>query len=309
MYAFPSLGIRPKYFAFLFGVAALVFAVDDRPLASGAAAAVAAGFWQLGAGVALLVVAMGYDRGGWTAAARTVAGGLLVAVAVVGPFVATGLATPLFVETVLAPLYGVERYTVAGRLLGVVVEVGAAGVLFLALGALGWWRCLATAGPGSRWVAVGGGLYALQVFLEMQGAIELVFLFAVAGVGVGAVVAAREAPARRLRILAVLAVLAAANGYWAAGPVTPVRDAATAARADASVPEYERLPDRPADAPSMTTIYWEQRRPERCHYRYGKKQRHFAAATGGDIEASTCGEWPFDRPPDAWLLSRVLPGM
>ncbi len=308
MYAFPGLGIRPKYFAFACGVGALVLAVDDRPLASGAAAATAAGFWQLGAGLAPLVVAIGYRRGSRPAAARTVVGGLLVAVAVVAPFVAAGLATPLFVETILAPVYGVEQYTVAGRLLAVVVEVGLAGVAFLVLGAWGWRRGLVAARSRYWWVAAGGVTYALLAFLEMQGAIELVFLFAFAGVGVGCVVAARESPERRLRVLAVLAVLVAANGYWAAGPVTPVKDEVAAAQATLSAPDYAHLPERPADAPSMSTIYWNELEPDRCHYRYGKKQRYFAAATGGDLERSTCGEWPFDAPPRKWLLERLIPG-
>jgi len=307
MYAFPSLGIRPKYFAFLFGVGGLLLAVDDRPLASGAAAATAAGFWQLGAGIAPLVVAIGYQRGGRERAIRAVAGGFLVAVCVVAPFVAAGLAVPLVVETVLAPVYAVERYTVAGRLLGVVLEVGLAGVAFLALGGGGWRRGLVSDRSRYWWVAVGGGAYALQVFLEMQGAIELVFLFAFAGIGVGYVVAARDSPEHRLRVLAVIAVLVAANGYWAVGPVRPVNDEVAAAHAAAEVPDYATLPDRPADAPSMRTIYWDKRRPERCHYRYGDKQRYFAATTGGDLQRTTCGEWPFDRPPREWLLDRLQP--
>jgi hypothetical protein len=103
VYAFPSLGIRPKYLAFCFGVGALVWAVDDRPAASGAAAAASAGFWQLGALVAALVVAVGYRRGGRRGTGLTVAGGVAVAAAVVAPFVAAGLTVPLVVETIIAP--------------------------------------------------------------------------------------------------------------------------------------------------------------------------------------------------------------
>jgi len=308
VYAFPSLGIRPKYFAFCLGVGALVWAVDDRPGASGAAAAASAGFWQLGVLVAALVVAVGYRRGGRRGAGLAVGGGVAVAAAVVAPFVAAGLAVPLVVETVIAPVYAVERYTLAGRLLDAVVEVGLAGVALLAVGAYGWLRALDRAASRYWWVAAGGGVYALQTLLEMQGAIELVFLFAFVGVGVGAVVAGRRTADRRLRVLAVVVLLAAANGYWAAGPVTPVKDGMETARESVGVSDYERLPERPADAPSMSTVYWEKRRPERCHYRFGKKQRYFAAETGSSLEKSRCGGWPFASPPGEWLLERALPG-
>ncbi|WP_254839044.1 DolP-mannose mannosyltransferase [Natronomonas marina] len=307
VYAFPSLGIRPKYLAFCFGMGALVLAVDDRPGASGAAAAASAGFWQLGVLVAGLVVAVGYRRGGRRGAALAVAGGVAVAAAVVAPFVAAGLVVPLVVETVVAPVYAVERYTLAGRLLEAIVEVGVAGVALLVVGAYGWIRGLDRAGR-YWWVAVGGAAYALQALLEMQGAIELVFLFAFVGVGAGAVVAGRRSSDRRLRVLAVVILLAAANGYWAAGPVTPIKDEVEAAQESVGVSDYERLPERPADAPSMSTVYWEKRRPERCHYRFGKKQRYFAAETGGSLEKSRCGQWPFASPPREWLLERALPG-
>jgi hypothetical protein len=301
VYAFPSLGIRPKYLAFCFGVGALVWAVDDRPAASGAAAAASAGFWQLGALVAALVVAVGYRRGGRRGAGLTVAGGVAVAAAVVAPFVAAGLTVPLVVETVIAPVYAVERYTLAGRVLEAVVEVGLAGVVLVGVGAYGWLQGLDRATARYWWVAAGGAAYALQFLLEMQGAIELVFLFAFAGVGVGAVVAGRRTAGRRLRVLALVVLLAAANGYWAAGPVTPARDGMEAAQETVGVSDYERLPERPADAPSMSTIYWEKRRPERCHYRFGKKQRYFAAETGGSLEKSRCGQWPFESPPREWV--------
>ena len=302
VYAFPASGIRPKYFAFCFGAAALLLAIDDRPAASGAAAAASAGFWQLGGGLALLVVAVGFQRGGWRAVGRTVAGGLAVAAAVVVPFVAAGLSVPLFVETVLAPVYGVEGYTVAGRLLDVVVEIGVGGVAFLAVGAFGWLRGLAADRERYWWVAVGGAGYIGQVFLEMQGAIELILLFLFLSVGVGILAANASTPDRQWRVVAVVALLAAAGGYWAAAPVTPLKDDLEDTQAELAGQPYETLPPVPDGAPSMQTIYWEQRQPELCHYRFGKKQRAFVARTGGDLRTAECGQWPFEDPPRGWLL-------
>jgi len=306
VYAFPASGIRPKYFAFCFGTAALLLAVEDRPALAGVAAATSAGFWQLGGGLAILVVTMGFQRGGWRAAGRTVAGGLAVAVAVVGPFVAAGLAIPLFVETVLAPVYGVEGYTVAGRLLAVVVEIGIGGVAFIAVGAYGWLRGVATDRRRHWWVALGGVGYTGQIFLEMQGAIELILLFLFLSVGVGIIVAHAELPSRRWRVVAVVALLALAGGYWAAAPVTPLKDDLEETQVELDGPKYEELPPIPEGAPSMQTIYWEKQRPEMCHYRFGEKQRAFEARMGGDLTKSQCGQWPFEEPPREWLLGGLV---
>jgi len=302
VYAFPASGIRPKYFAFCFGAAALLLAVEDRPALAGVAAATSAGFWQLGGGLAILVVAIGFQRGGWQASGRTVAGGLAVAALVVGPFVAAGLAVPLFVETVIAPVYGVEGYTVAGRLLAVVVEIGISGVAFVAVGASGWLRGLAVDGRRYWWVALGGVGYTGQIFLEMQGAIELILLFSFLSVGVGVLVAHAEVPSRRWRVVAVVVVLALAGGYWAAAPVTPLKDDLEETQAELDGPKYETLPPIPEGAPSMQTIYWEKQHPEMCHYRFGEKQRAFEAQMGGDLTKSQCGQWPFEDPPREWSL-------
>lgn len=306
VYLFPYAGVRPKYFAFLSAALALLFAVDDRPAASGAAAATAAGFWQLGAAVAPLVAAVGWQRTGRRGLARTLAGGLLVAAATVLPFVLAGLTVPLFVETVLAPLYGVERYTLPGRLLGLVVELGY-GVLLVPLGAYGWYRGVAADPHRHWWVAAGGLAYSLQLFLELQGAIETILLVLFLALGVGLLVAHAETPARRTLAVAGVVVLAAASLYWAAAPATPVKDRVADAQQAHAVPDYPELPADPDGVPSMQTIHWEQRRPDTCHYRLGDKQKYFEHATGGTLRKEHCGQWPFDQPPPEWLLDRLLP--
>jgi hypothetical protein len=305
VYAFPASGIRPKYFAFCFGATALLLAVDDRPALAGVAAATSAGFWQLGGPLAPLVVAIGFQRGGWQTAGRTVGGGVAVAVAVVAPFVATGLAVPLFVETVIAPVYGVEGYTVPGRLLDVVLEIGIGGVLFVAIGTAGWVRGLTWDRKRYWWLAVGGFLYTGQVFLEMQGAIELILLFMFLSVGVGVLIARVPRPSRRWQVVAVVFLLAVSGGYWAAAPVTPLKTEIEDTQNDFEGPDYETLPPIPDGAPSMQSVYWEKRHPEVCHYRFGQKQRAFMAQTGGDLRKANCGQWPFEKPPTEWAQRRL----
>lgn len=307
LYLFPSAGIRPKYLAFLFGATALLLAVSDRPTASGAAGAMGAAFWQLGAPIALLVVAMGWQRDGARAAGRTVLGGGLVAVAVIAPFVLAGLTVPLFVEAVLTPVVAVEQYTVQGRLFEIVLELGY-GVLVLPVGALGWFLAAREDLARYWWVGAGGAVYALQLFLEFQGGIEAVLLLLFLSLGVGLLYATARTPARRRLLVGLVVVLAVGSLVWTSSPVAP-GEATVEERYEAtSVPNYESLPATPEDAPSMQTIYWEQRRPERCHYRFGQKQRYFLQETGGSLETQTCGEWPYDDPPVEWLVGRFVGG-
>lgn len=307
LYTYPFAGIRPKYFAFALGAAALLLAVSDRPAWSGAAGATAAGFWQLGAPIALLVVAMGYQRGGRRAAGRTVLGGVLVAAGVVLPFVAAGLAVPLFLETVLGSVYGVENYSVAGRLLGVVVELGY-GALLLPLGAYGWARAIVDDPERYWWVGAGGVVYALQIFLEFQGAIELVLLVLFLAVGVGLLVARARTPSREAVVAGVVALIVAASLVWAVAPVTSARDSVTELQESQTVSSYETLPPEPDGAPSMQTIYWERRQPDICHYRLGHKQRWYAHKMGEPLDKPKCGQWPYDDPPAEWAVDGMLPG-
>lgn len=304
LYAFPYAGIRPKYFAFLCGAAALYYAAADRPLVAGVAAALAAGFWQLGAGVAAVVVAVALQRSGPRAALRTTAGGAAVAAATVLPFVVTGTAVPLFVEVVLAPLYGVERSTVPARLLAFVVEIGY-GVVLAPVAAYGWWRGLRADWRTYWWVAAGGTAYLLQVFLEFQGAVELVLVFVFLALGVGVLVAESSSPTRRTAVAAVVVVLVAGSGVWQAAPAAPGQPAATALHDEYDVPDYASLPPDPPGVPSMERIYWEKLTPEICHYRLGHKQKYFEHATGGNLTKSRCGQWPFEDDPLPWLVDRV----
>lgn len=305
LYAFPVAGIRPKYFAFLCGVAGLLLAVDDRPFWSGLIGAAAAGFWQLGAPIGLLVVGIGLQRGGARAAGRAVAGGLMMTALTVLPFVLTGRTIPLFVETVLAPIYGVERYSVVGRLLLVGIEFGY-GVAAIPLAIYGWGRGLVDDAGRYWWVAVGGVIYLGQLFLEFQGAIELVMLFVFLALGVGIALSEAATPRRRSLIAVGVVFLVVTSAFWQVAAAPPLREEVEAAYDEADVANYESLPEDPEGWPSMQTIYWEQRTPEFCHYRLGLKQQFFEQQTGGSLYKSSCGQWPYAEPPVQWLRTAIL---
>lgn len=306
VYAFPYAGIRPKYLAFACGATALVLAVDDRYAASGAVAACSAAFWQLGGILALLVVGMGATRGGRRGFLRTVGGSVAVTVAVVLPFVLTGLTIPLFVETVIAPVYGVERYTIPGRLLHFIYELGY-GILVVPVGIYGCLRAASNAPREYWWVGAGGTLYLLQVFLELQGAIEVILLLLFLAIGVGLAIANHTRPSRRSVVVGVVVLLVLGSLFWAKSPVTPVKDRVGDARDEYSISAYPTLPPDPPGSPSMQTIYWEKQKPEMCHYRLGHKQKYFMHITNGSLTKEKCGQWPFEKPPVQWVVDGLVP--
>jgi hypothetical protein len=306
LFTYPWAGIRPKYMALCFGALALLLAVEDRPLASGAAAAVTAGFWHLGAPLALLVVAMCYADGELAGLRRVLAGGSLVTALVLAPFALTGTLLPLFVEVVLTPIYGAGDYSLVSRLLEPIYEIGW-GIVLFPLGIYG--SVLASDSDWSRywWVAAGGIVYQALFFVEMAGTIDAVLAVPFAALGIGALVAEAPTPSRRTLLLGLVVLLVASSLHWNESATTPVRDGIEEVQESWGTVEYGPLAERPPGVPSMQTIYWEQRRPATCHYRMDKKQRAFVHATGGTLLEPTCGAWPFDDPPLPWLLDAVTP--
>ncbi|MDZ7730789.1 MAG: DolP-mannose mannosyltransferase [Natrialbaceae archaeon] len=283
LYGFPVAGIRPKYLTFAFGTAALVVALDDRPTLGGVLVAISTGFWQLAAPLTILVGGIAWQRDGVRGLARTVAGGLAVTLLVVGPFVLAGVTIPLFLQTVLGPLYGIEGYTIAGRLLAFLLEFGP-GVLLVPLGGAGLVIGLRRDVTRYWWVGLGAGIYLLQIFLELQGAIEWIFGLVFLALGVAVVVDRTNRP---VLVAGVIAVLALTSLVWGAGWLG--QGAVATELEQHSVPPYETLPEDPAAIDSMETIYWEKQEPASCHYRLGHKQKAYAQRVGESLTVETCG--------------------
>ncbi|MUV89437.1 hypothetical protein GJ629_05610 [Halapricum sp. CBA1109] len=303
LYMYPYAGLRPKYFAFACVAGSLVLAVDERYGWAGALAAAAAGFWQLGLPAAGVVVAMAAVRGGRGSAARAVGGGLVVAVLTVAPFVLTGNGIPLYLEAVVVPMYGVDRYTMVGRLYEIVVELGY-GLAVIPLGLFG----LVAAVQRDRrywWVLLGAGLYLLGFRFEMGGAIDAMLLYAFLAVGIGAFVASLDSPERRRLVGGVVAAAVVLSLAWSFGPVTPVKDAIEDSYEQDDI--YDDIPERPSGVPETETIYWEKQQPPICNYHFSKKQIHFEYLTDGLQTRSDCGTWPFDRGPVEWTLDALWP--
>lgn len=212
----PAQGIRVKFFTLFFGLLGVYLLRRDRPLASGAAAAVAAGFWQFGIVFPVLVLvttvgrALGVtdtaDRDSWRSAGYVVLGGGSVAVATVLPIILSGAAGPMIAEVVVANIYSSESIRPIFRLYRGFIMLGYSSVLILP-GIAG--LLLATYRRRvDTWVLVGSAWFGAQIFfLDFDGPPDL--LAGVVFVAVGAGLLYDELRLRRPELLlgAVLCVL------------------------------------------------------------------------------------------------------
>lgn len=285
-YGLVPFGLRSQYFALLFGVLALVLVRRARPALAGASAAIGAGFWQPGAGVALLVVGMAAQRSGRDHALAAVAGGLAVAAAVVLPFVAVGAFVPMVVQTVGAPLAVQDPYTLLGRTYELALALGY-GTLLLPVAVAGW-GALVQERTRWWWIPAGGLVYGLQVYLvNFNGALDALLFLPFVALGVAAAVASLPGDRRRWAA-AVLVLLVATGPAWNLAAPWPKESLETQyERVDAD--HVPSLVEARQSSPSMQTIYWEKRKPESCHYRLSFTELYWIEATDARLGERRCG--------------------
>lgn len=289
-----AVGFKPKYFVVLAGLGAVYLVFADRPAPAGAAAAASAGLWQLAVAFPAVAVALAVRRFDRTGLARFLAGGGAATALVLAPVVLDGAAVAMVVETVLVPL-AVSATSEGGTLLGRLERVGwAAGYAtpVLALGVAGLVRAHT---PGRRWaLALGAWFVGVVLLVDFDAPPDLFPSVALAGLGLGFLLADRSEPARR-GVGALLAVTVVTSALFLGGvgllsdphavpEAKPVADPATV--------------DAPYDGAERRALYWHRLEPTTCHVFIGKKQAIWIERTGGSRTAPTCG----DPPP--WLADR-----
>lgn len=289
VYGLVPYGLRSQYFALLFGVLALVLVRRDRAFLAGASAAAAAGFWQPGGGIALLAVGVAAHRGGHAAALRAVGGGLVVAGLVVLPFLAVGAFVPMVAQTVLAPFYGQEPYTLLGRTYSLVLAMGYGTVLLPVAGA-GW--AAAALEPGERWwVPAGAALFGLQVYLvNFNGSMDALLFLVFVALGVALVVAALPSGRRRWAVAATF-LLVLAGPVWHLAPAAPPRESVQTWYEGADPDANPALEGAESSVPEMQTIYWKKLEPRTCHYRLSHTELRWIEKTGASLDERRCGRW------------------
>ncbi|SEA38183.1 DolP-mannose mannosyltransferase [Haloplanus vescus] len=306
-------GFRPKYFTLFFGLAALYLHYSGQSLASGVAAAAAAGFWQFGAVFPVVVLGLEYQRTR-TVPVRALTGMAATTLVVVTPFVFWGAIEPMFVEVVVAPFLLSETFEPFVRLwkgfrfLGYlipIVLIGAAGIV----------GTLRNEFDTRWWVFVVGTWYGLQIFyFDLDGFPDLFLGVAIVGIGFGLIVAEVSLPTQRGIVAVVVTVLFISGvflggiglvaepltttedgvtygdksvatdalgdvGKWLFGPVGSGSEAESAAGAG---------PTNLYDPPDARSLYWNQHRP--CHYFIGTMGANWIKQTDGRYVEMSCYE-------------------
>jgi len=293
-----AYGFKSKYFFLLAGLLAVWLVLRERPLAAGVAASAAVGYWQLGVGFPLVVLALGFQRGGRRGAARVTAGGLAFAALTLGPVALRGGFTAMLAEAVVAPV-------AVGGSFGLRVQVR---WLLDLLGPAKWFVALGGAGvlastvpPSGRrdwWLAAVWAWFGAHVFfVNVDFYADLVPIVVLSGLGVGVLVAwlprAASVPLRGV-VVAALLVSAGTLGGVVAEPHPVVEESPPVADpADVSPPHY------PAEKRALLFAGAE---PSTCHVFVGKRHRAWFDATPAERWDETCGHLP---PAYEWVRSAV----
>lgn len=302
VYLMPPVGTRAQFYALLFGLVALAFALRDRPVAAGASAAASAGCWQPGAGLVFLVIGMAAQRSGRRGALAALTGVGVLTGLVVSVFAAAGALVPMGVETILAPLVAGEPYTLPERVYAVLLRIGY-GTFVLPVAVYGWGLALVHHRRTHWWVPAGGLLFGLQVlFVDMDGATDMVFWLAFVAFGVAIAVASvtpsslrlprvKHIQNRRWIFVGVIGLIVLSGPIWHA--TSPPLESTLRDREERAMPDAELPPiEDETDVPDMETIYWQKLTPEACHYRLSRNEIRWIHMTDDRVNATRCGRWP-----------------
>ena len=294
-YRLSANGFRPKYLTLLFGLGALVLALERRPLLAGTAAAASAGYWQYGAIFAILTLGIAVEHRDRRALARTALGMALVTAVAVVPIALSDALASMLVEVVYVPLTTQGAQPITERL-GKLVLYLAYALVPLAVGLSGL-----AAGRGEFrrhwWVYAGAAWGAFQILFDLDSAPDLYLLVTFLAFGV-ALAVARAQPVHRRWLAAAFAAIVLVNAIWVGGFVAnPVGNAASAdggaagtLRAVSESVDVSRPGEPPRHGISpVRDLYWERRVPESCHYRLSETERDWLAKTDRSHHESRCG--------------------
>jgi hypothetical protein len=303
MFWYPALGFSPKAVVLCLGFAAVLFALRDRPYIAGIASAAAAGIWQLSVIFVGIVLGISVVRGGLKRAGKIVATAVTVAVVVVTPVVVMGGGKAMLVEVVFIPLTGSDSGPITFRILKGASLLGVATITV----AVGVWEVSHIVRQGwsdAWWLVAGLGFGLLQMLVDLDYFPDTFLALCFAAIGVGTA-AARFRPDLRLAFGGILAVLVVLNVTLliGVGPFGPAHQPIGTAKAT-----YDSLPGGDYDpGPSaiqsverfydgsqgeyLNDLYWDQRTPPYCHYRFGAPEANWLRDTRRTY-ASPCGELP-----------------
>lgn len=303
LFWYPALGFSPKAVVLCLGMAAILFALQDRPYAAGIASAVAAGTWQLSVVFVGIVLGISALYGGVERTGKVVASVVVVALIVVSPVVVMGGGMAMLVEAVFIPLTGSASGPLIFRALKAASLLGFAAAT-VAIGAWGVSHAVRHNWSDAWWLVVGFGFGLLQMLVDLDYFPDTFIALVFAAVGVG-IAAAKLRLDLRLALGGILAVLVVLNvallvgvgpfgsAHQPIGAAKTAYDSLPGADYDpgpSAIQSVERFYDGP-QGEYLNDLYWNQRTPPYCHYRFGAPEANWLRDTGRTY-ASACGELP-----------------
>jgi hypothetical protein len=319
----PAFGFRPKYFAMVFGLLALLLTLRDRPLYAGVAAAMSAGYMQHGAIFTVLILGVLLRRRSYEGVGRALAGMAVTTVVAVLPIALLGGFSAMLVEVVLVPLTASEEtgiLAVLGNLQRGFLFLGYAVPVIL-VGLYGVVRVgILDRADDTGWIVAGTALSGVQILaIDFDGYADLFFGLLFTALGVGLVVAnARDRPRTVVVGVVVAVVVVSVTVMGGVGvvsdPIDEVHTSIAEDRTDTvmlhvaeSIQSLSGVEDQVT--PSNTTVhplvaesqynqssvvwlYWNKAEPVSCHYRLSVTELQWVEQTGRSITAERCGQFP-----------------
>lgn len=287
----PAYGFKAKYALLFTGLLAIYLCIEDRPVASGAAAAASVGYWQLGAIFPLVVVGLGVQRGDRRTVAGIVGGGVAFSAAMFAPVVLVWESVPQMVaQAILIPaLVGGEAPLVEKLLAGAAhfkwaspfVLVGVYGIVSRLRNGWGyrdWWI------PAC---ALWFGLVVLFIDFDTGGYTDLIPGLAFVAIGIGLFTNALSTENRRLGLGAAVCIVLIVNtlAFGAVGLVflpadTPAPESMADLRTNERATALDNVPD---DTPDVRYLYWQRDTPETCHYRLSLNEVRWLELAGENL--------------------------
>lgn len=315
----PASGFYPKYLAICLGLGGILLQYRARPLYSGVAAALSAGYIQHAAVFSLLIVGLTLQRHGRAGLRRTLFGMVATTAVVVAPILAVGAGEAMIVEAVIVLFTASEPTGVLSifRRLGKgLVLTGYASIPVL-LGVYGLIRTGVQRDHQAWWVVAGGGLYAIQIFFfDFDSYPDLFFGLMFVAIGVGLLVASLDGRRRRA-VVAVVIVVATISVVFLGGVGIVANETVYTQSLDDSLESSDTLihttvkeveaifgarsmrrdsvyteSDIPTDRPDVVELFWSKGIPPSCHYRLSTTEVVWIERTGGSYTAQTCGAYP-----------------
>jgi len=280
-YGFPrlaTLGFNTKNVVVFLGVLSLYLQLKRRPALSGVFGALSVGYWNVSIVFPALALMLAFEKGGWKAGKRTLAGGLITAGVILVPVLLWGTFEAMIVEVIIAPLllpevaelrqHVMKFVTALGPLIWVVVPSVIVFLIISVRNLRAYW-----------WILAGIILFSLHIFFYDFDSYPDMFTWMVfAALATGIVTGIFP---KLLMRSALVLLLAAIIAVGILDPRThPLYRLVTNPRSAEQV--------RAEGVPRMADIYWNQLIPETCYYRMAEIHRVWAERMEDTIFVTEC---------------------